>query len=105
MGYMYLNSMTIKHDYPVPIIDKLSDELYRFTYFSKIDLRSKYFQIRMKASNCYLTTFQTHNGHYEFRVMPFGQCNAPTTFQSLINPSVQTLSQEMCIGFLCYLNL
>lgn len=80
MDYRYLNSITIKHDYHIPIIDELLDELYGTQLFSKIDLRSGYFHIMMKVEDCYIIAFQTHNGHYEFKVMSFRLCNAPTTF-------------------------
>lgn len=72
--------MTAKHDYPLLVIDELLDKLQGAKVFSKIDLRSGYFQIRKKIEDCYLTSFQTHNVHYEFKVMPFGLCNAPAPF-------------------------
>ena len=77
--------MTVKNQYPLPHINDFFNQLGGSRYFSKINLRSGYHQLKIKEKDIPKTEFKTRYGHVEFLVISFGLMNAPTTFVDLIN--------------------
>ena len=94
------NKKTIKNQYPIPKIDELMDELKGAKYFSKIDLRSDYHQIRIQDQNIPKTTFKCHYGHCKLLVMPFGLCNAPAIFMRVMNDRLRNFLDYFVIVYL-----
>jgi len=100
IDYRALNKVTIKNKYPIPRTDDLFDRLSKATYFTKLDLRSGYWQVRIAEGDEPKTTCVTRYGSYEFLVMPFGLTSAPTTFYNLMNDVLYEYLDDFCVVYL-----
>ncbi|GFX71228.1 hypothetical protein TNCV_3409981 [Trichonephila clavipes] len=101
VDYRKLNSVTKKDVYPLPRIDDTLDCLKGAMFFSSMDLRSGYWQIEIDETDREKMAFITPEGLYEFKVMPFGLCNAPATFERMMDNLLRHFKWTMC---LCYLD-
>ncbi|GJX70603.1 putative reverse transcriptase domain-containing protein [Tanacetum coccineum] len=100
IDYRELNKLTIKNHYLLPRIDDLFDQLYGSQYFSKIDLRPGYHQLRVHEDDIPNIAFRTRYGHFDFTVMSFGLTNAPSVFMDLMNRVCRSYLDKFVIVFI-----
>jgi hypothetical protein len=95
-----MNAMNIKNRFPMPLVDEIIDELAGTQFYTSLDMTAGYHQIHMGVEDEHKTTFKTHQGHYQFRVMPFGVSNASTSFQCAMNSVLSPYLRKFVMVFL-----
>ncbi|KAJ9515226.1 hypothetical protein QJQ45_002352 [Haematococcus lacustris] len=100
LDYRQLNKITIRDQYPLPRIDDLFDKLSGCTVFSSLDLQAGYNQIGITPEDVPKTAFRTPDGHYQFKVLSFGLCNAPATFQRVMNDAFAPVLNQCALVYL-----
>ena len=100
VDYHELNKLAVKNRYPLPRIDDLFDQMQGSRFFSKIDLRSGYQQLRVYEEDISKTAFRTRYGHYEFLVLSFGLTKTPAMFVDLMNKIFQDYLDKFVIVFI-----
>ena len=100
INYRQINKVTIKNKYPLIRIEDLFDQLRGASVFSKIDLRSGYYQLQVKEVDVPKTAFRTRYGHYEFLVMSFGLMNASVAFMDLMNRVFRPYLDQFFVVFI-----
>lgn len=100
VDYRALNDATVKDSYPLPRIDDTLDALVGANWFSTLDLKSGYHQIGMTEKDKEKTAFSCGGGLWQWRVMPFGLCNAPATFERLMERVLSGLHWKSLLVYL-----
>ncbi|GBN99165.1 Retrovirus-related Pol polyprotein from transposon 297, partial [Araneus ventricosus] len=100
VDYRKLNEITMKDSYPLPRIDDTLDALNGTQWFSTLDLKSGYWQVEIQPEDKEKSAFTTGQGLWQFKVMPFGLCNAPATFKRLMETVLRGFTSEACLVYL-----
>uniref|UniRef100_A0A8C5PY86 ribonuclease H n=1 Tax=Leptobrachium leishanense TaxID=445787 RepID=A0A8C5PY86_9ANUR len=100
VDYRALNAITVRNRYPLPLIPELLDRVKDACIFTKIDLRGAYNLVRMRRGDEWKTAFRSRYGHFEYRVMPFGLCNAPAAFQHFLNDIFRDILDTFLVIYL-----
>lgn len=100
VDYRKLNDVTIKDSFPLPRIEDILDQMSGNSWFSSLDLKSGYWQIKVRSEDREKTAFSIGNGLWQFTVMPFGLCNAPATFERLMEKVLQEFLSKICLVYL-----
>ena len=100
IDYRELNKVIVRNKYPLPRIDNFFYQLQVACVFSKIDLQSRYHQLRVRGEDVPKTAFRTRYGHYEFLVMPFDLTNAPAAFMDLMNRVFNPYLDQFVVVFI-----
>ena len=100
IDYRQLNNITVKNKYPLPLLSSTFEPLTHATVFTKLDLRNAYHLVRIREGDEWKTGFNTHLGHFEYLVMPYGLTNAPAVFQALVNDMLRDFLNTFVIVYL-----
>ena len=100
IDYCKVNEITRKDAYPIPRVDDTLDTLVGAKWFSTLDLKSGYWQVEVHKDDREKTAFCTHEGLFQFNVMAFGLCNAPATFQRLMDMVLKGLLWNNCLVYI-----
>ena len=95
-----LNDITVKNKYPLPLVGSTFEPLTHARVFTKLDLRNAYHLVRIREGDEWKTAFNTHLGHFEYLVMPFGLSNAPAVFQALVNDVLRDMLNVFVVVYL-----